>query len=276
MSKRAVGYVRVSTEEQRTKGGGLQAQRQRVEEYATSHGLDLIDVVQEQASGMVKTGELFSWTHRPRLLDLIERARGGEYDVLIVSTFDRLSRDHPSLVMVQRMLQQQGVEARSAGEDNGDSADAKLLRGIKAELAQYEAALIRGRLQAGKAVASRAGRRVSGRVPYGYRTLGRGKLEPIAEQATVVKQMFTDAKDGRSPARIARDLNESGTPGPKTKRTPKGEPETTELAAWSRQSVWSILQNATYKGVGDGDAQPAIVSVRAWNAAQDALAKHRR
>lgn len=268
-STQAIAYLRVSSERQREKGAGLEAQRQRVEEYATRHGLELVDVVQEAASGMVKTGDVFSWERRPVLLSLIERAKRGEYQVLVVSTFDRLSRDHPSLVMVQRILQQHGVETRSSGEDNGDGPDAELLRTIKAGLAQYEATLIRGRMEAGRAVKRQQGRNVEGRAPFGYVSKG-GILEPVEEQAVVVRRIFERAKEGQSPSRIARDLNTDAVPSARG-------------AKWSRQTVGQILRNATYAGERGGirtvaglPAHTPIVSRRLWNSAQAALTTRRR
>jgi DNA invertase Pin-like site-specific DNA recombinase len=64
-----------------------------------------VDVVTETASGGVQNGAEFSWEHRPVLLELIERARAGEFEVLLVARLDRLSRDHATLVVLERRLQ---------------------------------------------------------------------------------------------------------------------------------------------------------------------------
>src|SRR6266516_3032388 len=123
---RAIGYLRVSTGRQADKGMGLEAQRAAVERYAAEQGLALVDVVREAASGGVASGEVFSWEHRPVLLDLLERARARAFDVLLVARFDRLSRDSATLTVLERMLRQHGVEVMSAAEGNGDAPLARL------------------------------------------------------------------------------------------------------------------------------------------------------
>jgi hypothetical protein len=53
---------------------GIEAQRDTVREYAGRAGLELVDIIQESASGGVLQCEELSWEHRPRLLDLMARA----------------------------------------------------------------------------------------------------------------------------------------------------------------------------------------------------------
>lgn len=104
---RAVGYLRVSTGLQAEKGMGLEIQRERVSEYAQAQGLELVDVIQEVASGGVRNGEEASSEHRPVLLALLDR---DDFDVLIVARYDRLSRD----VGLPGVHRTEAVEARRA------------------------------------------------------------------------------------------------------------------------------------------------------------------
>src|SRR6185295_3084131 len=71
---RAIAYVRVSTQGQAERGMSLTHQRDRLREYAKQRGYDLLDVVEEAASGAIREGEDFSWEHRPALLELMESA----------------------------------------------------------------------------------------------------------------------------------------------------------------------------------------------------------
>lgn len=57
---------------------------------------------------------------RPVLLELVDRAGAGEYDLLVVAKLDRLSRDYPTLAVLERRLQKRGVDVVSAAEENGD------------------------------------------------------------------------------------------------------------------------------------------------------------
>jgi site-specific DNA recombinase len=249
---RAIGYLRVSTAGQAEHGMGLEAQRDRVRECAESKGYNLVDVVQEAASGGVKDGEELSYEHRPGLLALIERAQASEYDVLLVAKLDRLSRDYPTLAVLERRLQRFGVEVISTAEENGDGPIAEFVRGQLALVAQLERAMILERVSAGKAKRKQQGRHVHGSIPYGYRSAGEGKLDVIPEQAQIVEAAFRMAAAKSGPSSIAKALNEQNTG-----RT------------WSRQAVTFLLRNPVYAGekYGVKGAQPAIVPRRLWNAA---------
>lgn len=260
---RVIAYLRVSTIGQAEDGLGLEVQRDRVTEYAHAHGWQLLDIVQEAASGGVREGEVFSYEHRPQLLALMDRAERGEYDVLLVAKLDRLSRDHVTLVTLERRLQRAGVSVVSVAEANGDGPMAEFIRGQLALVAQLERAMILDRVGAGKAKAKAMGRHVHGRVPYGYHS-AHGVLAPVPEQAEVVTRIFRDAIDVRSPGRIARELTRDDVP------TPQGG------KAWSPAGVRGILTNTAYAGerYGVRNAHPAIVTRRTFNAAQRAL-EHR-
>ena len=253
---RAVAYLRVSTAGQAERGMGLESQRDRVTELAKAKGYELVDVVREAASGGVQAGEELSWEHRPVLLELVDRAKSGEYDTLLVAKLDRLSRDYPTLAVLERRLQRYGVEVVSAAEENGDGPVAEFIRGQLALVAQLERAMIAERVGAGKAKRKAEGRHVHGRIPFGYRSAGQGRLEPDAN-AELVRRMYAAAKAGDSPAKIARMLNREGVASPQGRE-------------WSRQGVRLILSNPVYCGerYGVKKAQPAIVSRRTWNAVQ--------
>ena len=164
---RAIGYLRVSSKAQESDGLGLDIQRDHVRAHAANHNLDLMEIVQEAASGGVSGDEVFSYSHRPKLLELKARAERGEYDILVVARYDRLSRDHPTLIILLRQLQKHGVEVQSAAEEtNGDGPIAEFMRGQLALVAQLERAMISERLSAGKAKAKGRGRHVHGSVAY--------------------------------------------------------------------------------------------------------------
>ncbi|MFN8187402.1 MAG: recombinase family protein [Gaiellales bacterium] len=264
--RRAIAYLRVSTGLQAREGLGLDVQRDKVHEAAAEAGLELVDVVEEAASGGVRDDEVFSWEHRPVLLSLLDRAEAGEYDVLLVAKLDRLSRDHATLIVLERRLQRLGVEVVSASEaSNGDGPIAEFIRGQLALVAQLERQLIRERLSAGKAKAKTLGRHVHGRAPYGYRS-EHGVLEVDDELVPVVKLIYAEAGEGRTPGRIARQLNKAGV------ATPQGG------RSWTEQGVRVILTNPAYCGERHGvrNAHPAIVSKRSWNVVQCQLAARRR
>lgn len=238
----------------------LSAQHDRVAEYAREKDYGLVDVVEEAASGAVRPDEVFSWEHRPALLDVIERARASEFDVLVVPKLDRLSRDHTTLVVLERQLQRHGVVVESVAEaQNGDGPLAEFIRGQLALVAQLERAMILERVSAGKAKRKAQGRHVHGRAPYGYSSSD-GVLTPVPEVVPTVRRMFEQARAGHSPGEIARALNAERLPAPQGER-------------WTEQGVRVILNNVAYAGerYGVKRAHAPIISRRAFNAANDAL-----
>ena len=83
VARRAVGYIRVSTEMQATEGLSLEAQQAAIERYCATQGLRLVRLCQDVLSG--------AKDQRPGLqeaLDCLQR----QADVLVVLKFDRLSR----------------------------------------------------------------------------------------------------------------------------------------------------------------------------------------
>ena len=89
--KSAIGYIRVSSEEQADSGLGLAAQRQRIEAYCQMKGLKLQEIFEDAA---VSGGKALST--RPagaRLLGEIRKSK----PVLVVAKFDRLFRSKLAL-----------------------------------------------------------------------------------------------------------------------------------------------------------------------------------
>ena len=83
---RAVGYIRVSTDQQRDSGLGLDAQRAAIQQAASRHQLTVADVFADAGlSGSLRIED------RPALADTLNALRRG--DTLIVAKRDRLARD---------------------------------------------------------------------------------------------------------------------------------------------------------------------------------------
>jgi DNA invertase Pin-like site-specific DNA recombinase len=95
---RAIGYLRVSTREQGDSKLGLAAQREALRAFAEREGIELLDVVEEVASGGLDL------SLRPVLTAALATARKRRVYVL-VSKLDRLSRrvDQISRLMAQRV-----------------------------------------------------------------------------------------------------------------------------------------------------------------------------
>jgi DNA invertase Pin-like site-specific DNA recombinase len=82
----AIGYIRVSSEEQADSGLGLEAQRQRIAAYCTMKGLHLAEVFEDAG---ISAGKPLAT--RPAGSRLLAAARRGKA-VVVVAKLDRLFR----------------------------------------------------------------------------------------------------------------------------------------------------------------------------------------
>lgn len=85
---KAIGYIRVSTEEQATEGVSLAAQRATIEAYATMRGLTLAEINTDEG---VSGGKDLS--SRPQGSRVAELASKGKVRAVIACKLDRLFRD---------------------------------------------------------------------------------------------------------------------------------------------------------------------------------------
>jgi DNA invertase Pin-like site-specific DNA recombinase len=82
-TKTAIGYVRVSTQEQATEGVSLDVQRDRIRTYCRLHAIKLIDIKADEG---ISGGTL----NRPGLQAALAMIRRGRGNTLIVAKLDRL------------------------------------------------------------------------------------------------------------------------------------------------------------------------------------------
>jgi DNA invertase Pin-like site-specific DNA recombinase len=144
----AVGYLRVSTDQQGRSGLGLAAQRTAVQAFAEREGFAVAHWFQE-----VETGKgADALDRRPKLAEALRAAKRLQGPVL-VAKLDRLSRDvhFISGLMAQR--------AEVIVTDLGRQADPFILH-LYAALAEKERSLISERTKAGLAAAKRRGQRL--------------------------------------------------------------------------------------------------------------------
>jgi DNA invertase Pin-like site-specific DNA recombinase len=158
MSMKAIGYVRVSTDEQHL---GADVQRLDIAAYAKAKGWELASIhVDHGVSGATPLDD------RPGLWSAVQAL--GKGDVLIVTRRDRLARDIVVAAMVDRFVAKAGASLVScAGEGNEGGPTGELMRTLVDAFAQYERALIRSRTRAALGV-KRARNERTGSIPVGH------------------------------------------------------------------------------------------------------------
>jgi len=189
----AIGYIRVSTDDQAESGAGLAAQRLTIRSECQSRGLTLLEIV-EDAGFSAKT------LARPALTRALDQLAGGEASVLIVAKLDRLARSVADFANIVRLAERQGwaVLACDLGVDM-TSPTGGLLANITASVAEWERKIIGTRTREALAVRKAAGVR-----------LGRPRLlDPV-----VAANIRTSRASGETLQSIADRLNDQGTTTP--------------------------------------------------------------
>jgi DNA invertase Pin-like site-specific DNA recombinase len=217
---RAIGYLRVSTEEQAASGLGLEAQEKRVRGYAELYELELVDVI-------VDAGVSAKTLERPGLARALERLDQGEAQVLLVAKLDRLTRSVVDLGELFERFGPDGAELVSVAENvDTRSAAGRLVLNVLVSVAQWEREAIAERTRAALEAKRARGER-AGAIPFGYR-LEKGVLiiEDHDEQVALLL-MREHRAAGRSLNAIAQELTRRGY-------RPRGR-------AWRPSSVRAIL-----------------------------------
>ena len=232
-AKVAVGYIRVSTEEQRDSGLSLGAQRESIEAFAKSQGYQLLEIIEDAAVSGAKDP-----TSRPGFSRVLELAQQEAFGILLLWKFDRLARHLAFAVTTAQTLREQyGVTLRSVTEPiETESPVGQMMFGIFASMAAMEREEIKERTLMGRKIKAKHGGFAGGKSPYGYRRDKEGGLEVIPEEATVVRHIFALTKQGLGTKAIAARLNQEDV------STRSGKP-------WIFTTIKGILENAKYEGL---------------------------
>jgi len=202
-TKRVVGYVRVSTEDQHL---GPDAQRAALARWCTAHGAELVAVFSDL--GVSGGAEL---DKRPGLMDAVDALVAEGAGVLLVAKRDRLARDTMLAAMVERLAARNGATVESAdGVGEGAGPESMLMRRMVDAFAEYERAIIGARTRAALAVKKRRGER-TGSVPYGYQLAADGRALEMHEGEQRVREIVRAYRaEGMTFRAIASRLAEKG------------------------------------------------------------------
>jgi len=207
---RAVGYVRVSTENQNGADSfGLETQRDTIIKYSTANDLELVQIYEDPAfSGSLPPLE------RPGLHALLEALKAGEIQQVVVTRLDRLARDTMLSLWLLKEIKKLGAELVSIAEPGRwEDPTQKLLLTMVAAFAEFEKSLIASRLSSGRKTKARQGGYAGGKAPIGYKAERGGKALTLDEEkASTVRRVFElrDTKPDASLKKIADMLNAEG------------------------------------------------------------------
>jgi DNA invertase Pin-like site-specific DNA recombinase len=206
---RALGYCRVSTDEQAESGAGLAAQEATVLDAAQARGFTLLEVVHD-AGWSAKT------LARPGITRVLEALDARQAEVLVVARLDRLSRSLADFAGVLERARRRGWQlvAVDLGVDTTTPAG-ELVANVMAAVAQWER----------RAIGVRTAEAMAQKKAAGVH-LGRRSTLPEETVARIIEERLA----GRTFAAIAEGLTRDG------RRTGQG------AARWQAASVRAVFR----------------------------------
>lgn len=204
-SKIAVGYIRVSTEEQAAEGVSLAMQREKLRQWAALNGYELAAVYSDGGKSGKKT------TNRPNLQAALDHAcRSGA--VVVVYSLSRLARSVRDTLNIAERLDKAGADLASISEQlDTTTAAGKMVFRMLAVLAEFEREQVGERTAAALRHLKAQGKRYSRRIPIGYRLGDDGKsLEPDEGERATLKRIRSLSAEGGSLRSIVATLATEG------------------------------------------------------------------
>ena len=231
-SQRAPLYARFSTDLQSDKS--VEDQLDLCASFARAQGWR----VAEQHHDRARTGTTIHG--RDGLSRLLDGARAGRFDVVVVEALDRLSRDQEDLAGLHKRLTLLGVQIVAVHDGVAD----QIQIGIRGLVSALFISDLKHKIRRGMGGVVAQGRVPGGRA-YGYRPIpGRpGEPEIDGAEAAVIQRIFEDYAAGESPRSIAAKLNADGIVPPRKGGTWNASTINGNVA---RQS--GILHNPLYRG----------------------------
>lgn len=200
--KRAIGYVRVSTEEQSSdEKYGIDTQKQAITEYAANNGYEIIEWHVDTISGVKD--------NRPEF-DKILYDTPVNVEAVIVFKNDRVARDTKLYFYYFYTLEKRNVKLLSTEEHFNEGDDfANIYRSLLMFVAEQERRNIALRTSKGRSLKAKCGGYSGGRLPYGY-SVSDGVLVINPDEAPIVQTIFKEFAEGVSMLGITDILEQMG------------------------------------------------------------------
>lgn len=197
--KRAALYARVSTEEQAMHGVSLDAQRERLTQYARENDLTIVDIYVDEGISARKR-----YTARPEFMRMLSDVKAKKIDVVLFIKLDRWFRNIADYYEVQAILDKYHVQWVATEEDyDTTTANGRLSLNIKLAIAQDESDRTSERIKFVFKNMVKEGRVISGSTPKGFRI--ENKRVVLDEKAVpMIKDMFNKVIDLRSTKATSR------------------------------------------------------------------------
>lgn len=198
---KVIAYIRVSTERQVDEGHSLEAQRAKLEAYATAFGLEIVGVEMD-------AGISAATLERPGLQRALAALRSGAADVLLVTRLDRLTRSVKDFAhLVESYFKVGGSRLMSVNENiDTTTPTGRLILNVLMTVSEWEREAAAERTTAVMQHLKASGKFTGGLPPYGFFVDEEGALQVDAEETVKLGQARTLRERGASLRTIAQTL----------------------------------------------------------------------
>jgi len=294
MTKRAILYARVSTDDQAERGYSLPTQLEACRQYAAQHGYIVPSADYEITDDYTGTK-----LDRPGLDKARAILTAGEAEAIIVYSPDRLTRKLAHSLVLRDEFNRTKIELHYCNRGKSENTpEHRMTENIEHVFSEYWREKIIEASRRGSMGKAKSGKVVgAGVAPYGYRYAD-GAFHIHETEAAIIRmiyQWYIEGDGDESPMAIysiAEKLSLMGIPTPDGGR---GKRRRIRPGIWAANTIQRFLNNETYSGVfrwgkslganGKGGKRPLhetvaisvppIVSRAQWNAAQERL-KHNK
>ena len=192
-------YLRFSSENQREEL--IEGQRRESTAFAKSRGIEIVREYVDRAKSATTD-------NRPQFQQMINDARFGGFDTVIVWKLDRFARNRKDSADYKAILRERGVDVLSATERISRGADGILLESVLEGQAEYYSADLSEKVRRGLTENVLKGKAIGGSRPFGCR-IENGVYVIDGQEPPLVKEMYRLYVD-EGMCQIAERLTEKG------------------------------------------------------------------
>jgi site-specific DNA recombinase len=206
MTTRAIGYVRVSTDDQAREGVSLDVQEARIRAYCEAKGWQLVSIVRDE-------GKSAKDLKRPGLQEILGALpkRQRCFDALVVVKLDRLTRSVRDLGNLMEAFKRARVGFTSIQESvDTASASGELFFNLVASVSQWERRAIGERTLSAMAYLRAQGWRISRQPRFGARFDAAGRVHADPREQAILSRILRLREAGLSLRAISAELARQG------------------------------------------------------------------
>jgi DNA invertase Pin-like site-specific DNA recombinase len=204
-TRKAIGYVRVSSEEQAREGLSIEAQIKKIQAYCDFKELELVAIIKDEAVSGFKPLE-----KRPGGKELLDAIANNKAQNIIAVKLDRLFRNTGDAIAKSNDFQSKQIDLHLLDIDvDTSTATGRIFFTIIAGLAQFERDITGERTKAVLDMKRKEGKAWN-HTPFGFDRLEGDNLTVNNKETTAIKQIAKMRKDGLTLREIAHELELQG------------------------------------------------------------------